>query len=215
MVLVAVQPGHEHHAGLVEARRRLENMAGQRDGGRQYGVEGGQVALRQRGQRAADSGRDGVEDAQKRIGIPVPIAGDQGGIVEVVTGIHAHRGGQPAPHGDLLAIVQQGDLHPVDLRGVGVDDGQRRLHRRHVVGLAPVAVQRRVEHLAQPVNDDRLPHGAEDARIDALIIGRAAGGPGQRARRHQDDAAAHRFHRLALLLIGADDVVHRDVRAGR
>ena len=33
VVLVAVQPGHEDHARLVEARRRLEDVAGERDGG--------------------------------------------------------------------------------------------------------------------------------------------------------------------------------------
>jgi len=31
MVLMAVEPGHEDHAGLVEARRRLEDMARQRN----------------------------------------------------------------------------------------------------------------------------------------------------------------------------------------
>src|SRR5687768_2837552 len=30
MVLVAVEPGHEHHAGLVETRRRLEDVARER-----------------------------------------------------------------------------------------------------------------------------------------------------------------------------------------
>src|ERR1051326_2517187 len=35
MLLVAVQPGHEHYARLVEARRRLEDVPRERDGGRQ------------------------------------------------------------------------------------------------------------------------------------------------------------------------------------
>ena len=37
--LVAVEPGEEDDAGLVEARRRLEDVARQRHGGREDGVE--------------------------------------------------------------------------------------------------------------------------------------------------------------------------------
>ena len=44
-----------------------------------------------------------------------------------------------------------------------------------------------------------------------VVVGRARG-LHQRAARHQDDAAAELLDRGALLLVGADHVVHRDVR---
>ena len=80
---------------------------------------------------------------------------------------------------------------------------------------APIAGERRVEHLAEPVDDHRLAHLRQDAVIDARIVVRSAGGAGQRPARHQDDAAAQRLDRLDLLLIGADHVVDRDVGPGR
>ena len=46
VILQAVEIGHEHHAGLVEARRRLEDVARQRHGRRQDVVEGLRVAAR-------------------------------------------------------------------------------------------------------------------------------------------------------------------------
>ena len=40
MILQAIEIGHEHHAGLVEARRRLEDVTRQRHGRRQNVMEG-------------------------------------------------------------------------------------------------------------------------------------------------------------------------------
>src|SRR2546430_3109638 len=39
VILMAVEPCEEHHAGLVEARRRAEHVTRQRDGWREYPVE--------------------------------------------------------------------------------------------------------------------------------------------------------------------------------
>ena len=214
MVLVPIQPGHEDHAGFVEARWRLEDMAAERDGGCQDGVKGREVIAGERGQGAAHRRGDGVENAQQRIGMAMRVAGNEFGVVEIIAGIHPHAFWQAAAHGDFLLVVQKGDFHPIHLVGMGVDDGQRRLHRRHVVVVAPIAVQRWVEHFAQPMDNDGGPHAAQDAGIDALVIGGRFRRLGQRARRHEDDAAAHGLHRLALLLIGADDVIDGHVRAG-
>ena len=83
------------------------------------------------------------------------------------------------------------------------DDVEADVHRRVVVGVAPVAGERRVEHLAEPVEDHRLARLAQDAVVDAhVVVGRLRGG-GERAARHQDDAAAQRLDRLDLLLVGA------------
>ena len=151
------------------------------------------------------------------------VAGDELGIVEVVAGIHAHALGEAPAHGDLLLLRQQRDLDAVDLVGMVGDDrrGRSRI-AAHVIGRAPIAGQRRIEHFAEPMDDHRLLHLAEDAVIDARVVVGAARGPGQRPARHQDDAAAEPFDRLDLLLIGADDVVdassgarHRDGRCRR
>jgi hypothetical protein len=55
-----------------------------------------------------------------------------------------------------------------------------------VVGGAPVAGERRIEHLAQPMDDHRLLHLAQDAAIDPRVVVRALGGARQRAARHHD-----------------------------
>ncbi len=47
VVLMAVEIGHEHHAGLVEPGRRLEDVARQRHGRPQHVVEFLDVAGRQ------------------------------------------------------------------------------------------------------------------------------------------------------------------------
>ena len=158
MVLQAVEVGEEHDAGLVEAGRRLEDVARQRDGGLEQVEELVVAAAAERLEGGRGDRRDGVEDAEQGVGVAVLVAGDQLGVVEVVAGVHAHALRQAAAHGDLLLLRQERDLDAVDLGGVGLDRGEAGVHRRHVVGVAPVAGQRRVEHLAEPVDDHRLLH---------------------------------------------------------
>ena len=131
VVLVAVEPGQEDDAGLVEARRRLEDVARQRHRRRQDRVEARRGRRRRARASAARGGRrDRVEDAEQRVAVALRVAGDQLGVVEVVAGVHAHALGQAAAHGDLLVLVEQRDLDAVDLGGVRVDDAERRVHRR-------------------------------------------------------------------------------------
>ncbi len=73
----------------------------------------GQMAERRRG-----GGRDGVEDPEQRVRIALFIAGDQFRIVEIVARIHAHVRRQAPAHRDLLVLVEQRDLHAIDLAGV-------------------------------------------------------------------------------------------------
>ena len=76
-----------------------------------------------------------------------------------------------------------------------------------MVRVAPIAGERRIEHLAEPVDDHRLLHLPEDAIVDlGVVVGRARR-LHQRAARHQHDAAAELLDRRALLLVGADHVV--------
>ena len=84
MVLVAVQPGEEDDAGLVEAGRGGEDQARQRHGRVENVVEARLVAARERRERRGGGRRDRVEDAEERVGIALLVAGDQVGEVEVV-----------------------------------------------------------------------------------------------------------------------------------
>ena len=156
MILMAVEIGHEHDAGLVEPRRRLEDMARQRHRRPQHVVETGLVAGREPRQRVGRRRRDGIEDAEQRVGKALVVAGDQFGVVEIVAGIHLHVLVEPAAHVDLALLVEQRDLDAVDLGGVGVDDADRDIHRRVEVWRAPVIRQRRIEHVAEPVDDHGL-----------------------------------------------------------
>ena len=130
---------------------RESGTVGSRMSSKRCAVAGGQ-----RGERGGGGRRDGVEDAEQGVAVALVVAGDQLGVVEVVAGIHAHALGELAAHDDLLVLVEQRDLDAVDLGGVRVDDADGGLHRRHVVGAAPVAGERGIEHLAQPVDDDGL-----------------------------------------------------------
>ena len=222
MRLVAVEPREEHHARLVEARRRREDVARQRHGGRENGVEPCAVAGRQRRERRGRGRRDGIEDPEQRVGVAGRVAADQLREVEVVARVHADALRQARAQRDFLGLVEQRHLDAIHFRRVGADDrgadvggaGMIRV-ARETAGADPVAGERRVEHLAQPVQDDRRAHLRQHASVDPRVIVGRAGAGRQRAARHQDDAAAGRLDRRALLLVGGDDLVEREIRAGR
>jgi hypothetical protein len=129
MILMAVEIGHEHDAGLVEPGRRLEDMARQRHRRSQHVVEAGLVARREPRQCVGCRRRDGIEDAEQRMGKALVVAGDQFGIIKIVAGIHFYILIEPAAHVDLALLVEQRDLDAIDLRHVGVDDPDRDIHR--------------------------------------------------------------------------------------
>src|SRR5204863_282474 len=72
--------------------------------------------------------------------------------------------------------------------------------------------ERRIEHVAEPVDDDGLADLREDAAVDLEIVVRVSGAGGQGAARHQDDPAADRFDEAALLLVRRLDVRERHAR---
>ena len=74
---------------------------------------------------------------------------------------------------------------------------------------SPIARQRRVEHLAQPVQDDRLLRLAEDAAVDALVVGRTRRDARERAAGHDDQLAAQLLDRGHLLFVAGDDLIDR------
>jgi hypothetical protein len=74
----------------------------------------------------------------------------------------------------------------------------------------PIAFERRIEHLAEPVDDHRFLHLAKNAIIDFGVVVRRLRGLDQRTARHKHEAPAELFDRRALLLVSADHVVDRD-----
>ena len=147
--------------------------------------------------------------------MPRRVAGDQLRIVEIVPGIHPHPRRQPPAHRDLLRLREQRDLDPVHLPDMARDHLEAGLHRLRMIPRPPVARQRRVEHLAQPMDDHRLPHLRENPVIDPHIILRPRRRSRQRPARHQDDPPAEALDHLDLRLVGADHIVQRHLRPGR
>ena len=96
---------------------------------------------------------------------------------------------------------------PSTLCGVVLDDADAHFHRRHVVVAAEIARERRVEHLAQPVDDARLAQLRENAVVDRDVVVRGARAGGKSAAGHEHDAPAHALDRRDLLLVAADHIV--------
>ncbi len=173
------------------------------------------VALREFSERGGGRGRDGVEDAEQRVALAMrglaaeAIPRDELGVVEVVAGVHAHTCRQAPPHGDFLVLVEQGDLDAVHLARVRGNDAERRVHRHVQVLRAPVAGERGVEHVAEPVQHHGLLRLAQHAVVDALVVGRPLGNARQRAAGHHDELAAELFDRGHLLFVAGDDLVDR------
>ena len=214
MVLQPVEPGHEDQACFVEARGRTEDVPRQRYCGPQDRVEARLVAARERGQCRRGRRRDRVEDAEQRVGVALLVARDQLGEIEVVTGVHPYARREAAAHRDLAVAVEQRDLDAIDLRGVPVDHLDGDVHRLVEPVVAPVARERRVEHVAQPVQDDRLAHLREQPVVDqAVLVGRTRAGR-ERAARHHDQPSAQALDGLGLVFIGADHVGHGQALAG-
>ena len=89
---------------------------------------------------------------------------------------------------------------------------QADVHRGVVVARAPVAGKRGIEHLAEPVDDHRLLHLAEDTVVDAGVVGGAAAALARARLAIRMMRPPSGFDRGHLLLIGGDDIV--DGRAG-
>ena len=155
---------------------------------------------------------DDVEDPQQRVARAPAVTADRRRIVEVVARVHPHTFGEAGAHRDLALLVEERDLHAVDPGGVLVHDGQQRLRRAVEVARTPVSGQRGIEHVAQPVDDDRRADLREDPRVDLLVVLGATGAGRECARGHQDDASAHALDEPALLLVGRLDVRQRHAR---
>ena len=74
------------------------------------------------------------------------VAGDEFGVVEIITGEHPHPLGKPTAQHALASCVKKGDLDSDDGFGVGVDEGHHGVDSGVEVITAPVTGQLRVEH---------------------------------------------------------------------
>src|SRR6266851_4845765 len=146
-----VRPPAQGRAG----GRSLEDVTRERHGWRQDLRIALDVSGIQGLQRSSSGGSDRIEDSQERMAIPLFVAKNEIGIVEVVARIHAHTWRQAPAHGNLTTGIEQGDLDALDFRGMALYQAQADLHRGIQVVRAPVAGKLGVEHLAEPVEDHR------------------------------------------------------------
>src|SRR5215210_1408015 len=203
VLLVAAQVGEEDDARLVEAGGRLEDVAAQREGGGEYRFVAIRVAGVECMQRGRGGGGYGVEDAEESVGEAFVIAPDEVGVVEIVARVHPDALGEAAANLDLAAGVEEGDFNAVDLLRVVADNGEAYIGGGVKVAVAPVTAQGRVEHLAEPVDDDRRRDLGEDGPVDLGVVVGAFGVGGQGAAGHQDHTPTLALDECALLLVGA------------
>ena len=71
---------------------------------------------------------------------------------------------------------------------------------------APVALQRRVEHRAEPVQDHRLGGLAQEVAVDLQVVLGAVRRGGEGAGGHQDGLRAGLLDEGELLLVGGADL---------
>ncbi len=96
---------------------------------------------------------------------------------------------------------------PSTLSACAVMIAQGGVHGLAHIRAAPVAGQRRIEHVAQPMQDHRLARLAQDPVVHPLVIGGAARNARERPARHHDELAAELLDRCHLLLVAGDDLV--------
>src|ERR687894_454462 len=155
VILVAVYVGQKDHTSLVVAGGRLEDEAAQGDGRIEYLLVATCVASVEGLQGCRGCRSDGVEDAKQGVGEAFVVAPDEVGVVEVVPGIHPDAIGEAAAYLDLAGGVEEGDFDAVALLRVVVDNREAYFGGCIQVAVSPVTAQGRVEHLAEPVDDDR------------------------------------------------------------
>ncbi len=143
------------------------------------------------------------------------VAGDQFGKIEIVTGVHAGALGQTCAHRHLEFCRKKRDLNTLDLGRVAAHHLEASIHGSTVIVCAPVPCQGWIEHLAEPVHDDRLGRLLQDAIVDADVVVRTRSAGSQCPARHQGDLGAGRFDGAALEFVGGNYVVDSEAGGGR
>jgi hypothetical protein len=184
MPLESVQVGEENDSSLVVPRRRAEHEPAQRHRGRQHSIVRRQVAASKRNEGGRGGAGDRVEYAEKSVAVAAGVALDQIRIVEIVAGVHFDPDRQTAARPPLLGVVEQRDLHAVDLGRVDLDDREGSFERRLELGVSPIILQCRIEHVAEPVQYRGPVASRKRSFVDLLVIGGRLGDVRERATRH-------------------------------
>src|SRR5215831_20529571 len=87
------------------------------------------------------------------------------------------------------------------------DQREHSLYGRPKCLAAPIAIERRIEHFAEPMQDHLAAGLANEAPIDCEIVFWTFGEPAECAARHQYNLSAMLLDMAALFFIGADDIV--------
>ena len=95
-----------------------------------------------------------------------------------------------------------------------LDELQAHFGRLVQVERAPVAGQRRVEHIPQPMQDHWLPNLGQHSVVHLHVVIRTGCAGGQRAAGHQNDPPAKALDEADLLLVCPDDLVEGYLRTG-
>ena len=74
--------------------------------------------------------------------------------------------------------------------GMRLNDAQGRVHGFVCVGVAPIACECRIEHVAQPVQQHGLFGLTQNSVVNTFVIGRRFGHSGQGTAGHDDELAA-------------------------
>ena len=112
----------------------------------------------------------------------------------------------PAENNFLLRIEKR-NLDAVDLGDIVVDHREAGFRRIGKIFRPPIALESRIKHLAQPVQDNRMLGLGQNTGINLHIIIRRFRHAHQRPARHQDDAAAELLNGMQLFEIGLHHVI--------
>ena len=102
---------------------------------------------------------------------PARVAADQRREIEVVAGVHAHAGAAAGARSAISLSASSSEiLMPSTFAALCRDHARADIHRARMVGSLsrpsrhPVAGERGIEHLAEPVQDHRLRDAAHSTR---------------------------------------------------
>ncbi len=163
-----------------------------------------------RARTASAASGPAVEDAEQGVaGSPGRRPRSAGGSGSRPRCSSARPGGSRRLRSTSRCASREGDLDAVHLVRVGGDDLQEGVGGRVQVGRAPVALQGRVEHRAQPVQDHRFGGlaGADGRRSPGSPRGRSRWPPG--AGGHEDGLRARLLDDRELLLVRGPDLGER------
>jgi len=187
---------------------RAEHMARERQCRRQAADELVGVIRVQRLERPGGRGGSEVEGPEEGIAVAKTIAGHGRRIVEVISGVHAHAEGEATAQVDLLGLVQQRQLDPVDLSHILGDYPEEAGRSLGVVLGAPVPPELWVEHLPQPMQYCRLAELAQHWPVHLGVVLGPFGYPAKLPACHEHDPCPCLLYGLALFEVGHPDIVN-------